>query len=37
MIYPNGERYEGGWLNNQKSGYGVQANRQGQILYAGAW
>lgn len=35
--FVDGRRYEGEWLDDVRSGYGVQWDANGQITYAGAW
>ncbi len=34
--YPNGDKYEGGWLNNKREGHGVMTYHNGEI-YEGKW
>ena len=36
MTYPNGDKYEGGWLNGEKQGYGVYLYSDGS-RFEGDW
>jgi hypothetical protein len=36
-IYPNGDIYEGGWHNNQKSGFGMYIYEELKCIYNGLW
>lgn len=35
--YKEGYKYEGGWQNDEMSGYGVLVGANGRVLYAGEW
>ena len=37
MIYPNGESYEGQFLNGERNGFGVYRNTAGAIVFEGHW
>ena len=36
MTYPNGDKYEGAWVKDQRSGYGTFRLKRGDV-YEGEW
>ena len=37
MIFPNGDKYEGEWIDGKQNGQGTKNYPDGRIMYVGYW
>ena len=37
MIFPNGDKYEGEWMDGKQNGWGTRNYPDGRIMYVGYW
>jgi hypothetical protein len=37
MIFPNGDKYEGEWMDGKQNGQGTKNYPDGRIMYVGYW